>query len=182
MSAATHARRRVGGARASRGFTFIELLMALLVIVTLTAGVLRCVAYSSESVARTPVRATAVNAVAELAERIAATPIDSVYATWGPGGTEGPTFTVAALAGVKHSGKVVVVIDETKTDAALGYSLGMPRDLDGDGVATNTNVSTTARVLLVMLDLSWDHAGSKNNHVRLPVTVMRAPKPAGASS
>ena len=40
--------------------------------------------------------------------------------------------------------------------------------------------STTPKVLIVMIDLSWDYAGSKNNHVRVPVTVMRMPKPASS--
>jgi hypothetical protein len=38
-------------------------------------------------------------------------------------------------------GSIRIVTDETATDAALGMELGMPRDLNGDGDAADTDVS-----------------------------------------
>ena len=54
-----------------------------------------------------------------------------------------------------------LVTDETRTDAALGCQLGMPRDLDGDGLATNTNVSGTALLIPVVVRARW--SGSRGN-------------------
>ena len=75
-----------------------------------------------------------------------------------PGGSVGPTFEAPELTprdGQPTVGRITVVTDETATDAELGFDLGMPRDLDGDGVVGNTNVSATARILPVVLELSW---------------------------
>jgi hypothetical protein len=45
--------------------------------------------------------------------------------------------------------------DETATDTELGAPLGMPRDLDNDGFASRTDVSTTARLLPVVARARW---------------------------
>ena len=79
-------------------------------------------------------------------------------AAFAPGGTPGNTFDIPGLERVPGKpavGTIRLVTDETVTDAQLGLTLGMPRDLDGDGVASNTNVGATARLLPVILDLSW---------------------------
>ena len=52
-------------------------------------------------------------------------------------------------------GSVQVVTDEALTDAQLGFELGMPRDLDGDGQADNGDVTTGARILPVIVRTRW---------------------------
>ena len=74
------------------------------------------------------------------------------------GGSIGPTFDVTELTpqdGQPTVGRITVITDETATDAELGFELGMPRDLDGDGVVGNTDVSATARIFPVVLELRW---------------------------
>jgi hypothetical protein len=68
------------------------------------------------------------------------------------------TFQVEGLnpvPGQATVGTVRLVTDETATDTALGVELGMPRDLDGDGLATNVAVTTTARLLPVVFEVRW---------------------------
>lgn len=68
------------------------------------------------------------------------------------------TFQVEGLtpvAGQASVGTITLVTDETVTDATLGVELGMPRDLDGDGLVNNNAVSATARLLPVVLEVRW---------------------------
>ena len=47
-----------------------------------------------------------------------------------------------------------VFVDETDTSADAAM-LGLPRDLDGDGYATTTNVTNKFLLLPIKIDLSW---------------------------
>lgn len=79
-----------------------------------------------------------------------------VHAAFGPGGTE--TFDVPELdpaAGAASVGTILLVTDETATDEELGVKLGMPRDLDGDGAVTNTDVGTAGVLYPVVLTAGW---------------------------
>ncbi len=69
------------------------------------------------------------------------------------------TFPVEGLTPIEGQpsvGSVRLITDETQADAALGVELGMPRDLDGDGLATNNAVTTTARLLPVVFEVRWN--------------------------
>ena len=50
---------------------------------------------------------------------------------------------------------VEVVTDETASDIDLGVRLGMPRDLDRDGIADNGDVRDTGRMLPVVVRARW---------------------------
>ena len=54
---------------------------------------------------------------------------------------------------------IEILSDETRSDADLGVHLGMPRDLDRDGAAANTDVSDTGRMLPVIVRARWNSAG-----------------------
>lgn len=58
-----------------------------------------------------------------------------------------------------------VVTDETASDAALGTLLGLPRDLDGDGRATSVDVTSTAKLLPVVVRVRWSSNGSPREFV-----------------
>lgn len=76
-----------------------------------------------------------------------------------PGGAPGDTFDVPRLepwAGEASVGTLTLITDETLTDAALGVNLGMPRDLNGDGDAADSDVSANATVLPVIVRVRWD--------------------------
>jgi hypothetical protein len=70
----------------------------------------------------------------------------------------GTAFDVAGLEpwdGFAHAGSITFVADETRTDAEIGASMGMPRDLDGDGFASGASVLETARLLPAVIEIRW---------------------------
>jgi Tfp pilus assembly protein PilV len=70
----------------------------------------------------------------------------------------GPTFSVRGLSpwpGGAEVGTLTVVTDETATDSDLGVRLGMPRDLDGDGAITKTDVTASASMLPVVMSIKY---------------------------
>lgn len=74
------------------------------------------------------------------------------------GGDIGTTFTVPELtprADDMPIGSIAVFTDETATDAVIGFDLGMPRDLNGDNAANDTDVTDDARILPVMVTVTW---------------------------
>lgn len=80
------------------------------------------------------------------------------------GGEIGTSFDVRELTpreGANTVGSIQLVHDETATDASLGVQLGMPRDLDGDGAAGNSDVGDNARLLPVIVRARW--TGSAGN-------------------
>lgn len=91
---------------------------------------------------------------------------DSAPANWageilnvyGPGGVPGNAFPVQGLdpwVGEPDVATVTLITDETATDGVLGVAAGMPRDLDGDGVASNVNVTGNASLLPAIVRIRW---------------------------
>ncbi|MDF1797658.1 MAG: hypothetical protein P1V81_00650 [Planctomycetota bacterium] len=105
-------------------------------------------------------RINSASAVAALAPSSWTTTVMDAY---GPGGTVGNTFDVLGLTaseGHAQVGSIVIITDETKTDAELGVIMGMPRDLNGDGDANDTDVTGDARMLGVIITADWRGEGS----------------------
>lgn len=83
--------------------------------------------------------------------------------TLSPGGELGATFPVRELdppQGEATVGQIQIFTDETLTDAGLGFDLGMPRDLNGDGLQDSGNVLATTptqwpRLLPVVVTVRW---------------------------
>jgi hypothetical protein len=119
-------------------------------------------------------RAIAQNGVRTVVERIQAlshrAALDSpatwaqeVVAALSAGGALGDAFPVRELdaqPGQAAVGAVQVLTDETLGDALLGLDLGMPRDLNGDGLSDNPDVLATAaaqppRILPVIVSARW---------------------------
>jgi hypothetical protein len=118
------------------------------------------------AIAQNAVR-TIVEQIQALSHRAAADAPDTwardLVLALSPGGTLGDAFPVRELdpsAGQAAVGAVQVLTDETLTDAALGLDLGMPRDLNGDGLSDNADVLATAvaqppRILPVVVSATW---------------------------
>ena len=150
------------------GFTLIELAIATSILMI---GIVSVLSASSQMHSLRQVnreRTLAQNAVRSISERIHAasqgfsddptTWCEELLALYGPGGTAGDTFEVTGLAGPTDDepvGRIVIVTDERRTDAEIGRDLGMPRDLNGDGDASDADVSGTARILPVTITLRW---------------------------
>lgn len=113
-------------------------------------------------------RTQAHNGLRSLSERMHATShgfsgtpqtwAQAVLATYAPGGSFGNEFSIEGLtpASVGEAvGAISIGSDETASDSDLGVDLGMPRDLNGNGDASDPNVSESARLLPVILTLRW---------------------------
>lgn len=93
----------------------------------------------------------------------------AVTAAFDAGGSIGNTFDIPGLdrwASESAVGTVEILRNETLTDAEIGLELGMPRDLDGNGVADNPHVGEHARLLPIVVTLRWDGAAGKRQLVR----------------
>ena len=80
------------------------------------------------------------------------------------GGTPGPLYPVNGLQprdGEPSVVSVTITTDETLTDQELGVNLGMPRDLDNDGLIDNADVTATATIMPVIVRVRWN--GSSGN-------------------
>lgn len=156
------------GRGSRRGFTFIEVMVATAFALT------SMLAFSSMMLSAHALRRgneetqIAGNALRAIMEQVQSTSASSVAAPngWGqatvqafqPGGIPGDVFPVRGLVpmpGFLTVATVQVITDETLTDQQLGVSVGMPRDLDGDGLATNVDVTATATLLPVVVTLQW---------------------------
>lgn len=156
-------------AEGARGaFTLIELAIATSILMI---GIVSVLSASSrmESLRRSNRdRTLAQNAMRSMAERMHAsshrfagdpdTWARQLLDTYAAGGSFGDTFQVEGLTAEGADtpvGSIRIGSDETDDDVELAAQLGMPRDLNGDGDATDTDVSSGARLLPVVLTLRW---------------------------
>lgn len=160
--------------RRQGGFTMVETALAMTVLVvammSLSAASLRTHALRRQN----RERAMAQNAVRAVVDRIQSTSeqiLDKyppflypqewsqrVVQALSPGGSIGSTFPVPELNATQGGvpvGSIQVVLDENVTDAQLGAPIGMPRDLNGDGVVASTDVTLDAVVLPVVVSVTW---------------------------
>ena len=171
MTHRSPARRRPANRRRptrEAGFTLLE------VVVTVAVLMIGLMAMSSTSVVVDSLRkssgdrATAqaamqyiiadLRATAHAADDDPANWADEVLAAFGPGGVPGEQIDVEGLqpwAGQPSVATVQIVTDETTTDAALGVAAGMPRDLEGDGAATDVDVRGSAALLPAIVRIRW---------------------------
>jgi prepilin-type N-terminal cleavage/methylation domain-containing protein len=171
------------GTRSRSGFTMLELSLALTILVVAlvatTASNVRMNTLRRSNrdriVAHNGVR-TIVESVQAIAQAGVTDPNgfgNHVVTALSAGGTLGTTFDVTELTpqqGETHVGTITVITDETSTDAALGAELGMPRDLNGDGDALDTNVTAASRLLPVVITLRW-HSQSGDQRIVHPFYV-----------
>ena len=154
--------------RARRGFTLIEVAFAITVLLVALMS-LSAASLSMHSLRRqNRERAVAQNAVRTVAENVHSVArkeigqpgswAQNVVGSLCPHGMLQASFDVPGLNpqdGDAHVGTMTFVADETATDASLGVQLGMPRDLDGDGIVGSTNVLATGRILPVVVRIRW---------------------------
>lgn len=169
-SVARGADRRKGTSSSRRGgFTLAETALAMIILLVallaMSAATLRMHTLRRQnrerSIAQNAVRTTVdrVQAIShEALERDPNTWSQVVVAALSAGGEVGTQFNLAELTPTTVNGQVgsiQVVVDETLTDAQLGMDMGMPRDLNADGVIDNTNVTASARVLPLIIQIQW---------------------------
>ena len=133
------------------GFTLVEVMVGIALMVVGLGGIVGLLIVNERSLALANDAAMATNEFRGLAERIRSTPFDGIVTAY-----TGFTFTVPAL--MDSAGTVTIYTDETMSSGD-GWQLGLPRDLDGDGAATNTNVAGNAALLPIKLELAWTLQG-----------------------
>ncbi len=164
-------RRRRKGARA--GFTLIEVALAMTILIValmaMSASTLQMNSLRRQNreraVAQNMIRiiSESVHAISEKnlreAEGTAQTWSELMVQSLAAGGELGNVFGVTELApqdGNPTVGTIEVILDETATDAALGFEMGMPRDLNGDRDAFDNDVTIGARILPVVVTARWN--------------------------
>lgn len=162
--------RRVGRSRRVKGgFTLIELAIAMSILMIGLISAAAATMRMHELRRQNRERIAAQNAVRSIGERIHAQAYrfsddpdtwgTNLTTVFGPGGTFGDEFAVPLLTstnpGTTNAGIIQIITDETTTDAALGFELGLPRDLNGDGDADDTDVTLDARILPVLVSVNW---------------------------
>lgn len=172
---ATAPRRR--GRQPRSGFTLIELAIAISILMIGMVSIVSVTTRMHSLRKQNRERNVVQNATRTMAERIHArsylhssdptTWAANVVAEFSPGGRYGDEFDVEGLnlvPGEDSVGTITIVTDESVTDAALGAQVGMPRDLDGDGDQTDTDVVDSARILPVLLRLRWSSQTGTNEY------------------
>jgi len=152
-----------------RGFTLIELTISMSILMVGIISVVSATTRMHGLRKHNRERVVAGNGLRSIAERIHARSyrlgledsqnwVVDLLAAYGPGGNPGNTFDVVGInvdRGQNVVGTIEFVTDEEATDTALGVQVGMPRDLNGDGDADDTDVTADARILPVILRLQW---------------------------
>ncbi|HLX62365.1 MAG TPA: prepilin-type N-terminal cleavage/methylation domain-containing protein [Planctomycetota bacterium] len=142
-----------------RGMTILEVLVAMAVLAVGLMAVISAIMSTSELSLANQEELLAVNVVRQKLAEIKDTPFISIFSQYGPG-TPNATVDVSSLqAGTLQNGVLNIVfpvnaagrLDETVVDAELG----MPQDLNGNGVSTDTDVSSTYTVLPVRIHVQW---------------------------
>ena len=173
--------RAPGAARKRRntgaGFTLIELAIAVSILMIGMVSVLSATSRMHSLRKQNRERSLAQNAARSVAERIHArsyelsespdTWAEDLISTFSAGGAHGPTFDVRALPSLpdrEADGLISFVTDETMTDGNLGFRIGMPRDLNGDGDDDDTDVSGDARIIPVLLEVRWRSQSGESSY------------------
>ena len=166
------------------GFTVVEMALAttmlMVGIMAISAATLRMHHLGRQTREHT----LAHNALSQMGERLnsasaiaalkPSTWAETLLSAYSPVGAVGNDFRVEGLTpieGEENAGSIALITDETLTDAEIGVVLGMPRDLNGDGDATDTDTSGSAKLLPAIITISWSVRGSEIS-VRHPLFLM----------
>lgn len=155
--------------RGAAGFTLVEIGLAMTILLVALMAMGASTVRMSSLRRQNRERAIAQNAIRTISEQIHATSdrirreggvwSTDMIAALSAGGEIGETFDIEGLnaqQGLAAVGAFQVFVDETQSDADIGFELGMPRDLDGDGSADNADVSDTARILPIVVRANWN--------------------------
>lgn len=159
---------RNGRGSAREGFSLLEVTLAMSVLVIAMMAISATTIRVHTLRRQNHERSVAENAVRMIAERIQSAArlarndpagwAQNMVAALSPGGQIGNKFDLLELTPMDAAGSVgsiSVITDEGATDAALKVQLGMPRDLDGDGLVDNGDVGHSARLLPVIVAARW---------------------------
>jgi prepilin-type N-terminal cleavage/methylation domain-containing protein len=150
------------------GFTLIEIIMGTTVLAIGICGLAVTLVYSMSLAETNRESSEARIAAKEILERVRAVPVERIFSTFNatteddPGGAPGSTFQLtrssadgatAAYTGLVEfpTGDDPGVLREDLADTQLG----MPRDLNGDGVIDAGNHATDYQLLPLRIKVVW---------------------------
>lgn len=153
------------------GFTFLEVLVSMVIITIGVLAVTFSLANNSTATRSLSERQIAMQSALDFIEEVRATEFEQIYSTYRPGGTQGPIFFVPIFE-QNTIGRIDFIVDERLRDQDLPVPLGFPRDLDGDGEATNPDSSLNPQILVAIVSVTWGRATNPQLW-RVPVVIRK---------
>ena len=156
----------------SGGFTLIEVALAMTILIVALMAMSASTLQMNSLRRQNRERAVAQNMIRIISESVHAISeknrieAEGTTQTWSElmvdsltgGGELGDVFNVTELSaqdGDDSVGTIQIVLDETATDATLGFEMGMPRDLNGDRDSLDNDVTVGARILPIVVTTRW---------------------------
>jgi hypothetical protein len=141
------------------GFTFLEVTLSTAILAIGFLALWGTLIYCQRSNEAAEQKKKAIDAASARIEFLKSQPFDTLLARFGPGsGADANRFDVPSLdsdIGRAH-GRMLLYFDETNPTHEEG--IGLPRDLNGDGDATDRDVSSDFRILPVRVRVTWNGA------------------------
>ncbi len=137
------------------GFTLVEAITALAILALVFAGLISGFVANSRAYGATREEVASMNALRQIAETIRGCPTGQAASLY-----QGFKFTVPETGG---TGSVKVFVNEMDTSPEASI-LGLPRDIDGDGLVSNTDVTANYILLPVRISTTW--TGSDGTHTK----------------
>ncbi|MEE8142720.1 MAG: hypothetical protein V3T77_06440 [Planctomycetota bacterium] len=140
-------------AHPSSGITLVDVMFGLLIISTSLLGLCALFIANERTNEAAVQQALITNSLRDVAETMRSTPFSDVVSNY-----QGYTFTDPQML---SSGVIKIYVDETDTspDALI---LGFPRDLDGDGLVSKTNVTPDYNLVAIRLNLTFPGAATES--------------------
>ena len=133
-------------ARRASGFTLLEVMVALSVLMVALLGFGSLLVVNARSYDIASEGTVAVHVLRQTAEKMRSAAFDDIVNSF-----LGYSFVVTDINAVCT---VTLFLNETDTSPDA-QKLGLPRDLDGDGQASTTNVSASYRLLPAKISVAW---------------------------
>lgn len=153
------------------GFTLVEVAISLAVVAIALLGMISVIVTAQKTDRASHERTLAMNAAREKVEEMRSYPLSEVYARYNSetkdnpatGVSPGPTFPVSGLDPLPNilNGKIVFPEDSSGSGSTnlreyiTDPQLGMPRDLNGDGVIDTNSHSSDYTILPVRIVIEW---------------------------
>ena len=128
------------------GFSLVECLTGAALIVIGFLGLASGFVSNAKAYSRVREDVSVIHTLRQIGETIRGAPFGQIAVTY-----QGFTFQIPDIGG---TGTVKIFVDETDASPDA-VALGLPRDLDGDGSATTTNVSNRYFLLPIKIGVSW---------------------------
>ena len=163
------------------GLTMVELMLVMVILVVAILGFVFGLGVSVQNVSATKQSYVALNAARSKIEEMKGNTFADIYNGYGPGSgsesfavtydEEGNTYTLEK-PGAGNAGEIIFCVNETSIPADFGW--GSTYDLNGDGDATDVDVSANYKLLPTIVRISWrDSYGEREQDV---ATVLFDPK------